>query len=893
MLNSRRLVEAEAGIPDIDRIDEAAAKEKTGAARAPIAEVAFWWTRKPLVASRAVVLASLVGEDFSSERFLRALGLDKKSPHDQDPPSDLVRELNEMASREGIFIFDPFAGGGSIPFETVRLGVPAVALEYNPVAWLLLKFQEWSKAYGTKLLNPYKYRDVRKRLRRGFNLDAEKLCALSDSELEELGDLAYWGCWVLRRVRDEVAPLHPKFNGRRVAAYIWLRQVKCPRCGAWVPLSKDFSLSEKKKVVFNIEYEGDDYEVKVIKGGNPREPTVGRGVAMCPKCGHVISNDYIREGWKGKDRLAVLVLEGKDYVPAPRDYQIPKVEIREELVPDEDIAPNEPRSIWVVRYDVRKFSELFNRRQLVALTALSRAIIDAKQEMLRKGYDAERASAVSGILSILLIKHADRNSSFTVWDSLNEQVGHTLSFRGIAFTWNYVEVNPFANFSGSLWGAFGDLLDGAAYAIEKLGQSQAELRVIFGSALHLSSTFRDGSVKLVVTDPPYYDDVPYAELSDFYYVWLKRVLHGAFPEQFQFYTLWRDRSDEELSVGGYRDERTFSVNLDVALRELRRILSDDGLLVLFFAHSSVEAWTHIVETLSGAGFHVESATPLRTEPSESVTSREKFSMESSIVLACRPRPEGAPTVYLETIIDRIRDEIREAVEKAWDRGYKGADLLVAAYGAALRELTQYSEIRSMGGGDGARSAVELVKKELPKAVVGDVLKLSRVDPETGLYVYARTVREYYRRAGSELSIMLPSDELLNLQRAFQADIIKAGLAEKAAGAKDKVMRIRTYKDRGEAMVRSRELTRIIDAVHAALHEFERGGLDRLNSFLSRNNFSGFTREDVERVLEAIAQSSAEDDAESKEAKKLLDALGRGGIIKKGGILDTYMVDSEK
>jgi len=263
-------------------------------------------------------------------------------------------------------------------------------------------------------------------------------------------------------------------------------------------------------------------------------------------------------------------------------------------------------------------------------------------------------------------------------------------------------------------------------------------------------------------------------------------------------------------------------------------------------------------------------------------------MESSIVLACRPRPKGAPPVYLETIIDRIREGIREAVGKAWDRGYRGADLLVAAYGAALRELTQHSEIRSMGGGDGARSAVELVERELPRAVVGDVLKLSRVDPETGLYVYVRTVREYYHRAGSELSIMLSSDELLNLQRAFNADMMKAGLAEKAAGAKGKVVRIRTYRDRGEAMARSRELVRAIDAVHAALHEFEGGGLDRLNSFLSRANFSGFTREDVERVLEAIAQNSVEDDAESKEAKKLQDALGRGGLTKKGGGLDAYM-----
>jgi adenine-specific DNA methylase len=886
--NGRRLVEAEAGIPDIDRIDEAAAKEKTGAARAPISEVAFWWTRKPLVASRAVVLASLVDEDFPRERFLRALGLGERSPHEQDPPGDLVRELNERARREGISLLDPFAGGGSIPFEAVRLGVPAVALEYNPVAWLLLKFLEWSKAYGAKLLDPYKYRDVRGRLRRGFGLDAEKLCALPDPELEELGDLAYWGCWVLRRVRDEVAPLHPEYDGRRVAAYIWLRQVRCPRCGAWVPLSKDFSLSEKRKIVFDIEYEGDDYEVKVVEGGSPREPTVNRGVATCPKCGHVISNDYIKEGWKGNDRLAVLVLEGKDYVPAPRGYRIPEVEIREELVPDEDIAPNDPRRLPIVGYGVRRFGELFNRRQLAALAALSRAIVDAREEMLRRGYDAERANAVSGILSILLIKHADRNSSFTSWDSSYEVVSHTLAFRGIGLTWNYVEVNPFANSSGSLWGTFGDLLDGAAYAIEKLGRSPAELRVVFGSALRLPSKFPDGSVKLVVTDPPYYDDVPYAELSDFYYVWLKRVLSGAFPEQLQFYTLWRDRSDEELSVGGYRDERTFSVNLDAALRGLRRILSDDGLLVLFFAHSSVEAWAHIVDALSGAGFRVESATPLRTESSESATSRGKFSMESSIVLACRPRPKGAQPVYLETIIDRIREGIREAVGKAWDSGYRGADLLVAAYGAALRELTQYSEIRSMGGGGGARSAVELVERELPRAVVGDVLKLSSVDPETGLYVYIRTVREYYHRAGSGFSILLSSDELLNLQRAFNADMMSAGLAEKAAGARGKVVRIRTYRERGEAMARSRELTRIIDAVHAALHEFEGGGLDRLNSFLSRANFSGFTREDVERVLEAIARNSAEDDAESKEARKLLDALGRGGLTKKGGGLDAYM-----
>ncbi|BBE42445.1 DUF1156 domain-containing protein [Conexivisphaera calida] len=875
-----RLIEG--NVPLLSEIGDEVRKEKTGG-RAPVHELTFWWARKPLVASRGVALASLVEPDFPKEDLGKALGLksDERS-YQADPPSSLVSALRERAEHEDIVLLDPFAGGGSIPFEALRLGIPAIAADHNPVAWLLLKVIEWSKRYGRRLVNPEELEGRRKELRHGFGLDVERLCEMDPDELSDLGDLAYWGCRILRRVREEAIRLnlYPEYEGRKVLAYLWVRQVKCPKCGAWVPLTKDFWLSRKRRIVYDVEYYGDDYRIVIREGGEPRSPTVGeKGRATCPRCGYAISADYVRENATKNDRLAVLLLENREYVPAPPSYDggVPEgaLEGLEEFLPEEEIGEDK-RALPVKLYGPRTFRDLFRPRQLFILGSLARAIRDARAEMMSRGYEREYADALTGILSLLLTKHADYNSAFNSWDSSVEKVAHTLSFRGIGVTWNYVEVNPFAKFSGSLWGMFSDILEGVSFAVEKLEGSPADLKVELWSALHIP--LPDRSVKLIVTDPPYLDDVPYPEVSDFFYVWLKRTLGDVFPNAFGFYALWRDRAGEDLSVGGYRDEGSFRANMIATLRELRRILSDDGLLVLVFAHASAGAWTWILEALMESGFQVTWINPLRTEPIASVVSKGKVAMESSMVIACRPRPD-APAAYIERIAEDVRAAARNAVEDSWELGYRGADLLIAAYSAALRELTRYSDLRSIRGKADVGGVMGMIEEEVPRAVISNIVKI-KLDPWTRFYLYARSVGGYYRERDGWV---IPSDDALKIARSFGVELnelLKSSdaLVERMAGRGKAAVKLLDFRARGKRLSEASELTRAVDALHAELYLFSEGGMDAVNRLHSRGViFSGFTQEDVVTVAEALVMRSAARDEELRMAVEFLGALGRSGM----------------
>lgn len=899
---SGRLIEYT--IPHLIDINKEAAKEKLGNAKPPIFELTYWWTRKPLSVCRALILASVVPKDFNPELFGEIIALErqqiekkerskkdktvsrkKKRAHNYNPEPEHLKLIREIINRDWggeLVLLDPFAGGGSIPFEALRLGIPAIAIEYNPVAWLLLKVLEWCQKYGDSLINVELFEKViKKRYRRGFTIDTEELCKEPEEELKKYGDLVYWGCKILNKLKEELSQFYPDYNGRRVAAYIWVRQVRCPKCGAWIPLTLDWYLSEKRNIYFVPVYEGDDYRVEIKRQGETPPTTVirGEGEARCPRCGYRISDKYVKEHVKGNDRLVVLVLEGKEYVVA-RDVDVKAVERAKQyleqrpdlkqLAPDEEIVPNELRAVFVPIYGYTRFSDLFTPRQLLVLTSLVKVIREVREELLKQGYDLEYADALAGILALLVTKHADYNSALTTWHSLNEQVAHTFSFRGIVMTWQYVEVNPFAKFSGSIWNMYGDLLEAIAYAVEKL-RDTPKFEVIFGSALHIP--LLDKSVKLVITDPPYYDDVPYAELSDFFYVWLKRVLGDIFPEVFSFYTLWRDRSSEELSVGGYRDEKVFEANLITAFREIKRVLRDDGLLVLFFAHSSTEAWAKVLKMLLEAGFQVVATHPVRCESPESVVQRGKLAIESAITIVCRPRVAGG-RVYVEELYPEIETAVREAVKKAWDAGYRGADLVIVAFGAALRVVTRYSEIKSRTG----RSVMDLldyVQSLVPKLVTELILNRSieTIDRYTAFYMYVRSVPEYWDPKTK--TVRFSGDEFLKLAKGFQLDrsaLVSRSLIKEIKVGTKKGYKVLTFRER--EIPPKPVFDSVIDVLHYLLQRFVEQGKKGVEAALSSMAFRNFRIEDIYDVAQAIAMSSIHEDEEVKIIKQFLQSFGK-------------------
>jgi len=887
---SERLVEYY--IPYLSEINHEAQKEKKGNAKPPMFELLFWRTRKPLIVSRAVILASILPKDFNEKVFRDILALGKeKRAHNYSPERrhiELVKEIIKRDWDNDIAVLDPFAGGGSIPFESLRLGVPAVALEYNPVAWLLLKVIEWSHIYGDRLINLELFKK---------NKNIDMLCKENDENLKKYGDLIYWGCQIINKLREELSQFYPDYNGKKVVAYIWVRQIRCPNCGTLIPLTLDWHLSEKKNIYFVPLYRGNDYDIVIVKQGKPPATTAVKGKAevQCPKCNYRISDEYVKKHVKDNDRLVVLALEGKEYVVA-RNIDVEAVkrakqylEQRQDLIqllPNEEIVPNETRSVWVVLYGYTKFSDLFNPRQLLILTSLIKAIREVREELIRRGVEPNYINAITGILSLLVAKHADYNSAFTTWHSLNEQVAHTLSFGGIDFTWNYVEVNPFVKFSGSLLNNFIDIIEGIVYIIDKLKHVyNIKYEVLFGSALRLP--YPDKHFKLIITDPPYYDDVPYAEINDFFYVWLKRILGDVFPGQFGFYTLWRDRSAEELSVGGSRDEKYFEVNLIRTFREIRRVLRDDGLLVLFFAHSSVDAWVSVLKMLLESGFQVFAIHPVKTESPESVIARGKLSFESSIVIVCRPRPSGGKA-YIEELYPEITEEVRRAVKSAWERGYRGADLILSAFGTALKVVTKYSEIKSHSG-KSFENLLDYVYELTTTQITETVLNkpLGAVDPYTAFYVYVRTMPDYY--SVKEGKIKISADEFLKLSRSFKisaGELNKRGLVRESRSSGRKVFEVLRFNER--RLPSAPAFNSIIDALHFLLLRFSDGGVKAVEQVIQQARFERFTISDVCDVAYALSTSCPTEDEETRLMKQFSQAFCRKGIRLTSPTLDRYL-----
>jgi putative DNA methylase len=409
------------------------------------------------------------------------------------------------------------------------------------------------------------------------------------------------------------------------------------------------------------------FGVEVIEGGKPRNGTISGGVGTCVKCNNTITEHYIKESIKkylnGDKTLTELrflvkvikVGDRRDYRPInEEDLELlhkAEVEMKTFVNRDDPDIPTESlaeygSTLRVKAYGFNKWYQLFNPRQLLIMISLIKLIREItreieeekKKEGLTSKSAREYAGAVATYLALMAVEFSRFNSLITHWDSTNVKIGESLAFRRESMTWNFCEVNPFMEVSGSLINMLKKVNRALKFATNKLSakvplnvqdrdkkldlnkKAQA-LKVLLASATD-SPLPSDEKYDLIATDPPYYHDVPYAELSDFYYVWLKRALSEYYPEAFHYNTQWEELALQEVSVNPARFNITnarqravehYRALLKKSMRECHRLLKDDGLLVVFFAHSSVEAWRDLVEALQSAGFEITRTWPVHTE----------------------------------------------------------------------------------------------------------------------------------------------------------------------------------------------------------------------------------------------------------------------------------------
>ena len=705
-----------------------------------------WWARRPLVASRAAVLASLLPSDADRAAFLHAIGIHgdplvakariaearRKGERLADGGFGYARAFQHALSTKekgwvarsvdgDPIVLDPTAGGGSVPLEAIRLGLASNANDVNAVAALIEHATvAWPARYGPALVD-------------AFQQVATAFVGHAEAKY------------------DGVFPEEP--DGVLISGYLHARTVACLYCSGLVPLSPNWRLAPGGKGVRLVPElgEGPGSEGRVCRfeivesAEQQSEGTVARGDGLCPysDCEKVIDGGHIKaEAQAGrmgeqlyavvfKKRVLVEAKNGRQREKWVRGYRAPRAEddnraeIRArlaeklpewealDLVPSERFPPdsNDPRPI---QYGMPLWRDLFSPRQLLCH--------GTSVEVFREMLEADRAAgdltevrkAAYGYLALALDKLLNYNSRMSVWTPTREVVANTFNRHDFAFCWSHAEMAPLVAGVGYDW-AFTQTAKCVKELVELLNPP-SERKDIFEQPIeklreappvtitcksadsldHISNA----SIDAVVMDPPYYDNVMYAELSDFFYVWLKRTAGRVFPELFT--RQLTDKENEAVAnparFAGEKGARAlagrdYQERMATIFAECRRVLKPNGIMTLMFTHKATGAWDALTKGLMEAGFVITASWPINTEAGGSLHIRNKAAANSTVFLACRPRPReaevrDAPAVYWEDVEPRVAEAVRERVAEFQQAGIAGVDLYLACFGPALEEFSR-------------------------------------------------------------------------------------------------------------------------------------------------------------------------------------------------------------
>ena len=749
----------------LEAINKESAREKSIRHGHP-STLHLWWARRPLAACRAVLFASLVDDPSSlPEQFPTEADQDKERQRLFRLIEELVKWDNSnnqailKAAHDEILkstdghpppIYDPFCGGGSIPLEAQRLGLEAHGSDLNPVAVLITKalIEIPPKFAGQPPVNPAA---KAKMTGKGMWTGARGLA----------DDVRYYGQWMRDQAFDRIGHLYPKvrlpteYGGEEatVIAWLWTRTVLCPNpaCGARMPLVRSFVLSARPDRKTWIEPFVDHsaktirFEVKKGSGTPPLPAKTGRGAKFkCLICQQVAPEQYIKtEGSAGRmgQQLMAVVAEGRGgrvYV-SPSHEQLSIAEsAKPDSGPEQELA-NDPRNLWCIPYGLRRFRDLFTPRQLVAMTTFSNLVTEARDQALGDGAMLGRADAIAMYLAFAVDKALDRNTSLCAWEPNMDRMRGTFGRQALPMVWDYGETNPFAGASGDLLGCVKSLCE----ALEVLNSTVPGIvRQLDATSLPI-----DGPRMLFSTDPPYYDNIGYADLSDFFYVWLRRSMGKAFPDICS--TLLVPKKQELVATpyrfGGSKEQAQefFQDGFAKAFGRMRQAQHHDFPLTIFYAFKQSESegeteedspslastgWETMLEGLIRAEFHVTGTWPMRSELQTRNISRGTNALASSILLVCHPRSEAAPITTRKDFLASLKKELPQALRNLQKGNIAPVDLAQAAIGPGMAVFSRYKKVLETDGSPmRVRTALSLINQGLDE-VLSELE--SEFDPDT-------------------------------------------------------------------------------------------------------------------------------------------------------------------
>lgn len=740
----------------LEKINAASAKEKSIRFGHP-STLHLWWARRPLAAARAVIWSSLVDdpsshpelfpteEDQNKERqrlfkILEDLVIWENS--NNEAVLNLARaEIMKYTDNNPPALLDPFAGGGAIPFEAQRLGLEAHAHDLNPVAVMINKAMiEIPPRFSNKA-------PVNQEARRMATQGWRGACGMAE-------DVRFYGDWIKKEAESRIGHLYPQAtlpkshggNKATVIAWIWARTVKCPNpaCGYEVPLIRNYKLSNKKGNTYWIEpvFKNGKTSFEVHNLGSPKsEGTVNRKGAVCPNCGAALDFPYIRtEGRFGRinNRLTAVVVDsgtGRIYLPADEEQIMAANVSRPEIYPDAEL-PNNPRDFKTPNYGLTSFADLFTNRQLIALTTLNDLIVEARKKAevdavcagfpndhisLQDGGNGAAAygQAVGVYLTFALSRMTNIFNALCRWEPSRSQSLTLFSRQAIPMVWDFAENNPFANAAGDFTVSLGSILrviesfqaNTEGYASQYDAQTDCGLRNI-----------------MISTDPPYYDNIGYAELSDFFYIWLRQGLRSSYPDIFR--TMLVPKS-EELIATPYRHDgdadkakEFFEDGMSKTCRQLYKYATDDIPVTVYYAYKQSDTdemsdikvssgWETMLSAIIQSGFAITGTWPMRTELANRVLASSTNALASSIVLVCRKRSPNAPVCTRRNFINELKRELRPALQKLQCSNIAPVDLAQSAIGPGMGVYSKYSQVLEADGTPmSVRSALKVINQEL-------------------------------------------------------------------------------------------------------------------------------------------------------------------------------------
>lgn len=757
-MSTKKLIEV--ALP-LEKINAAAAYEKMPGIGSHPRGLHLWWARRPFVAARAVIWSSLVDdpsshpekfpteEDQNKERqrlfkILEDLVVWENS-NNEDILNAAKAEILKSTNNNPPALLDPFAGGGAIPLEAQRLGLEAHAHDLNPVAVTINKamIEIPPRFAGKAPVNP----DAQVSAMRSGWSRAQGLAE----------DVRYYGEWMKQEAYKRIGHLYPKVKvpheqgggEATVIAWIWARTVKCPNpaCGCEMPLASSFVLSKKKgkeawiEPQFDYEAKKITYKVQLGKGKIPEAPKTSRGANFkCIMCGEATMSEYIKsEALEGRMGAALMgiVAEGQHgrlYI-SPDENQIHAAQVCKPEDYPTGVIGGDRRALWTPLYGLSDFSDLFTNRQLTALTTFSELVSEAQAKAeadavaagmkndhlpLRNGGDGAKAygEAVGVYLAFAVDRETDFCNSVCRWSVSNEKPMNLFARQAIPMVWDYPEVNVFSNAVGS----FATIKD---YISKCIGTLPAENYVAEGIQADAQTDCGLRNI-MISTDPPYYDNIGYADLADFFYVWMRQSLKDTYPELFS--TMLVPKA-EELIATPYRHDGSvekakhfFEDGMLSACKQMYQYAREDVPVTIYYAYKQSDTddrgtassgWETMLGAIVNAGFAITGTWPMRTEQTYRSIGMGTNALASSIVLVCRKRPEDAPQTTRRNLIAALRRELRPALQKLQSSNIAPVDLAQSAIGPGMGVFSRYRRVLEADGSVmTVRSALQVINEEV-------------------------------------------------------------------------------------------------------------------------------------------------------------------------------------